>query len=304
MNRLSAFLTAAIVVGMSMAACASLVPAEPAGSPTQTAAPTQPGPTTALPPTASADPTPTPPAGSLPGTAVSFDRLSMVVPAGVAASATGTLVPEATGDSVAPWDVAPQHIRLALEGYALQEKFHQPAVYVYPAQAYAELQERGSAAQSLERLRAVLAQGAMVNVKELPEIPFFNISQAMAAQVKVIPFQNGRGVRMLTEYAMARAIINNHELIYHFEGLTGDGQFYVIAILPVTAPGLPEDGQPGSAVPPGGVTVPDYHDMNANWLGYYGEVRQMLQGLEPGAYTPDLDQLDAMIGSLIINTSD
>lgn len=108
---------------------------------------------------------------------------------------------------------------------------------------------------------------------------------------------------MLTEYAMARAIINNDELFYHFEGLTDDGQFYVIAILPVTAPGLPEDGKPGSAVPPGGIPVPDYTDMNANWMGYIGDVRQMLQGLESGAFSPNLDQLDALIGSLTIATS-
>jgi hypothetical protein len=110
-------------------------------------------------------------------------------------------------------------------------------------------------------------------------------------------------VRMLTEYAMSRAIINNYELIYHFEGLTDDGQYYVIVILPVTAPGLPENGQPGGVVPPGGVPVPDFNDMNANWMGYLGDVRQMLQDLEPGAYNPNLDQLDALIGSLTIAIS-
>ena len=241
---------------------------------------------------------------SLTGTAVSFDRLSLVVPTGVAAGGSGTLVPEAKGDNVAPWDVAPEHIQFKLDGYALEGKLHQPQIYVYPAQAYAQLQERGAAAQSLEQLRAVLAQGSMVNIKELPSVPFFNVTQALAAQVKVIPFQQGRGVRMLTEYAMGRAIINNHELIYHFEGLTDDGQSYVIAILPITAPGLPEDGQPGGVVPPGGVPVPDFNDANANWMGYYGDARKMLQDLEPGAYNPDLDALDALIGSLSIATSD
>jgi hypothetical protein len=165
------------------------------------------------------------------------------------------------------------------------------------------MQERGSAAQSLEQLRAILAQSSMVNVKELPCVPFFNVPQALAAQVKVIPFQNGRGVRMVTEYAMGRAIINNNELIYHFEGLTDDEQYYVIVILPITAPGLPEDGQPGGTAPAGGVPIPDFNDMNANWMGYYGDTRQMLQALEPNAYNPNLDALDALIGSLSISTA-
>jgi hypothetical protein len=305
MKRFSALLTATLVAVFFLAACDNLVPLAPTVAPTPTdlPAPTLANPTAVASPTVKAEPSATPTERSLPGTALSFDRLSLVIPTGVAAGGSGTLVPEAKGESVAPWDVAPEHIQLKLDGYALEGKLFEPQIYVYPAQAYAQLQERGTAAQSLERLRAVLAQSSMVNVKELPAVPFFNVSQALAAQVKVIPFQHGRGVRMVTEYAMARAIINNHELIYHFEGLTDDGQYYVIAILPVTAPGLPEDGQPGGVVPPGGVPVPDFNDMNVNWMGYYGEARQMLQGLEPGAYNPDLDELDALIGSLTIATS-
>jgi hypothetical protein len=303
MKRFSALLIATLLAGFCLAACGDLVPPVPTTAPTVVPAPTLASPTLVASPTVRVEPSATPTAKPLPGKAVSFDRLSLVVPTGLAAGGKGTLVPEAKGDDVAPWDVAPEHIQFTLEGYALEGKMFPPQIYVYPAQAYAQMQERGSAAQSLERLRSVLAQSAMVNVKELPAVPFFNVSQTLAAQVKVIPFRHGRGVRMVTEYAMARAIINNHELIYHFEGLTEDGQFYVIAILPVTAPGLPEDGRPGSAVPPGGVPVPDFNDMNANWMGYYGDARQMLQGLEPGAYNPGLDLLDALIGSLTLATS-
>ncbi len=299
MKRVSVLLIAALVAGFSLASCDNLVPL----TPTVASTPTLANPTAVASPTVKVEPSPTSTATDLPGTAVSFNGLSLVIPVGLALGGSGTLVPEAKGDNVFPAEVAPQHIQFKLDGYTHEGKFHQPQIYVYPAQAYAQLQEYGKAAQSLERLRAVLAQGSMVNVKELPEVPFFNIQQALAAQVKVIPFQNGRGVRMVTLYAMARAIINNYELIYHFEGLTADGQNYVVVILPVTAPGLPEDGTPGSVVPPGGVPVPDFNDMNANWMGYYGDVRQMLQGLEPGVYNPDLDRLDALIGSLTIAPS-
>jgi hypothetical protein len=305
MKRFIAFLIVVLGAGFGLAACGNLVPPAPTVAPTLTVlpAPTLAKPTAVASPTAGVEPSTTSAATALSGTAVSFEQLSLVVPTGVAAGGSGTRVPEAKGENVAPWDVAPEHIQFKLDGYALEGKFHQPQIYIYPAQAYAQMQERGAAAQSLEQLRAVLEQSSMVNVKELPFVPFFNVPQALAAQVKVIAFQHGRGVRMVTEYAMGRAIINNQELIYHFEGLTDDGQTYVIAILPITAPGLPEDGQPGGVVPPGGVSVPDYNDMNANWMGYYGDARQMLQGLEPGAYSPNLDQLDALIGSLAIATS-
>lgn len=307
MTRFSALLSAALITGFCLAACGSL--ASP--SPIVTSAPTStdlPAPTLAN-PTAVASPTPRVEASATPtvipitGTALSFDRLSLVIPTGIALGGSGTLVPEATGDDVAPWDEAPEHILFMVDGYALEGKLFQPQISVYPAQAYAELQERGSAAQSLERLQAVLAQGSMVNIKELPSLPYITAPQALAAQVKVIPFQGGRGVRMVTLYTNGRAIINNHELLYEFEGLTDDGQYYVIVILPVTSPGLPEDGTVGGVVPPGGVLVPDFNDINVNWLGYYGEVRQMLQDLEPDAYNPNLAQLDALIGSLTIDTS-
>jgi hypothetical protein len=305
MKRFPGLLIATVITGFSLVACDNLSPAAPTIPPMQPVVlePTLAGPTAVVLSTASPEPLPTPTARSFSGMEVSFDQVILVIPTEVATGGSGILVAEAKKDEVAPWDVAPEHIQINLEGYILDGKLLQPSIYVYPAQTYAQLQERGSAAHSLDQLRAVLAQPSMVNVKELPFVPFFNVPQLLAAQVKVIPFQHGRGVRMVTEYAMGLAIINNYELIYHFEGLTEDEQYYIIAILPVTAPGLPEDGQPGSLIPSGGIPAPDFNDMNANWLGYYGDARQMLQGLDPSAYNPNLNLLDALIESLTLAIS-
>jgi hypothetical protein len=164
---------------------------------------------------------------------------------------------------------------------------------------------QNGAAQSLERLKAVLAgnSSAPLTTDVLPFVPFFNAAQAFAADTKVIPFQNGKGVRELTEYAQYPAPVNNNELIYQYEGLTGDGKYYVIAILPVTAPGLPADAKPDAAVPAGGVPLPDLNSANPDFPGYYGQVQHNLESLQPGAFTPSLDQLDALIDSMSINTS-
>jgi hypothetical protein len=62
-------------------------------------------------------------------------------------------------------------------------------------------------------------------------VPFFNAAQVFASNIKVISFQNGKGVRFLTEYAQHAASANNHNLFYYFQGLTGDGAYYIIAIL-------------------------------------------------------------------------
>jgi hypothetical protein len=313
MKRSSTLLHAVLAASFALMACNTLVapaptatPAVAAPAPTATVAPPTPttevlpSPATEAPPTPVAEPSSTPTAGSVPGVATSFDQLSLVLPAGLANGVSGTLVPKADDTNAAPWDVAPAHIQLKLEGYALPDKFLQPQVYVYPAEEYA--QARDSAALSLERLRAVLA-GAPVTADTLPFVPFFNAAQVFASNVKIIPFQNGQGVCMLTEYAQYFAPVNNYELIYHFEGLTGDGKYYVIAILPVTAPGLAENAQPDAAVPAGGVPYPDINAANPGWPGYYGKVQQMLEGLQPGAFTPSLDQLDALIGSMSVDTA-
>ncbi len=312
MKRFFSLLNVTLAASFGLAACTTGGSPSPTviPAPTATAAPAVASPTPEMPatPTTVALPTATietpsaPTPSAMPGTAVSFDRLSLVLPTGVATNGGGTLVAKAEGDAVAPWDVAPAHVQFKLEGYALQGKVHQPQIYVYPAEAYAQVQQRGTAAQSLERLRAVLARnaGEPVTAQELPAVPFFNEAQAFAANVKVVAFQNGRGVRMLTQYAQGPVPVNNHELIYHVEGLTSDGQYYVIAILPVTAPGLPEDAQPGTPVPAGGVAMPDLTGTNPDLPGYYTQVQHMLEGLPPEAFAPNLDQLDALIGSITI----
>jgi hypothetical protein len=298
-----------LVAGLGLTACDALGVAAP--TPTlapiiatiaPTAAPTAevpPSPTVEPPPAPTAEPTAVPVSGA----AVSFDRLNLVAPAGVATGGTGAQVAEVAGENAGPWDIAPAHFQLTLDGYALQGQLLQPRIYVYPADAYAQV--RPAAAQSLERLRAVLARpaGAPLTKEELPMVPFFNATQIIATNVKVIPFQNGQGVRVVTQYAQGLVPINNHEVIYHFEGLTSDGKYYVIAVLPVNVPSLAADNNPNTAVPAGGVPLPDLTGANPDMAGYYKQVQQMLDGLQPAAYTPNLDQLDALIQSISITTN-
>jgi hypothetical protein len=51
----------------------------------------------------------------------------------------------------------PGDIQFKLEGYALAGKSYQPQLFIYPADAYARVQEYGAAVQSLEKLRPLLA---------------------------------------------------------------------------------------------------------------------------------------------------
>lgn len=230
------------------------------------------------------------------GTAVTFEYASFVVPGGVANGASPELVPAVGADSGAPWEVAPEHLRFMLSGYALQDKFHEPRILVYPAEEFAQAHEE--AAEQIDRLRKALA-GSPLLKETLPRIPFFNAGPLIAANIKLIPFQNGRGVRALTQYAQYSAPINNRELFYHFQGLTNDEKYYVIAILPLTAPILPADEKPEAAIPEGGVTIPANTGPTEV---YYLSVTEKLNSLAANAYLPSLEALDALLGSILVTT--
>lgn len=235
----------------------------------------------------------------VPNTLVTFGRLTLEIPAGVASGASGIDMPAITNEDAAYWERTPSHLQVSLNDYyVLQGKFHKPQIYVYPAMPYVELST--AAFESMYRLRNVMNPGASINPDQLPAVPFFNAAQLFASNIQAVSFQNGSGVRFLTEYAQYFAPVNNHELIYHFQGFTSDGEYYIIAILPITAPMLAEISDAGAVVPVGGVALPDINDPNADWQGYYASVTDLLNSTPPDAFTPSIGQLDALIQSMFV----
>ena len=230
------------------------------------------------------------------GTAVSSENISLVIPTGLADNANAETITAVDSNSGAPWDIAPTHRRLTLTGYPLQGKFHEPQIFVYPAGDYA--QKNSAAAEQMDRLQKILAGSALLP-ETLPAIPSFNATPQIAGQIKLISFQNGSGVRALTQYAQYAAPINNRELFYHFQGLTSDHTYYVIAILPITAPVLAEDESPDASVPEGGVAIPTVIGPNEV---YYFSITEKLNSLAADQFTPSLTALDALIQSLVVTT--
>jgi hypothetical protein len=72
------------------------------------------------------------------GTPVASENLSLVLPAGLASGANTETVAAVDSNGGAPWDVAPAHVRATLTGYPLQGTFHEPRIFVYPADDYAQ----------------------------------------------------------------------------------------------------------------------------------------------------------------------
>jgi hypothetical protein len=237
---------------------------------------------------------PSTPVGGMP---VSFQNVSFVIPMGMASGANPEAVAAVGEGGGAPWwEVAPAHLSFTLTDYQLQNQFFEPGIFIYPAPEFA--QASSTASEQIDRLKKILAGGVLLK-ETLPNVPFFNAAHIIAANIKRIEFQNGSGVRELTQYDQYPAPINNHELFYHFEGLTSDGKYYVIAILPITAPVLAEDEKPEAPVPAGGVPIPSAVGPNEV---YYLSVTQKLNALAPDDYTPSLNALDALVQSLLVTT--
>lgn len=225
---------------------------------------------------------------------VTLNNVSFKLPIGVANDAQTEMVSAVTDVSASPsWEIAPAHLQFKLTSYRLQGKFLEPQILVYPADAYAQLNP--SAAEQIQRVKTLLA-GAALSKDAMPLVPAFNAGPIFASHMQLIDFQSGRGVRMVTQYAQYLAPVNNHELFYHFQGLTYDDKYYIIAVLPVSSSILAEDDTPDSAVPPGGVPVPSTGPDAA----YYDAVTGALNAMYPDSFNPSLFQLDTLLKSITV----
>jgi hypothetical protein len=65
--------------------------------------------------------------------------------------------------------------------------------------------------------------------------------QTLRARIAYMNFQNGTGVRFLTDFRGDASPITDGSVFYTFQGLTADGRYYVSVRLPVSHPSLPDD---------------------------------------------------------------
>lgn len=227
---------------------------------------------------------------------VTLNNVSFTLPIGVAEDAQSEMVAATPGTESDPWwNIAPAHLQFKLTGYQLQDTFLEPQILVYPAEEYAQM-VNSPAKDQIARLKNILA-GAGVSKDTLPMVGSFNAGQIFAAHIQRIDFKSGKGVRYLTEYAQYAAPVNNHDLVYEFQGLTSDGKYYVIAVLPVSSSILAEDSKPDAAIPPGGVAIPPSGMPDA---AYYDAVTKALDAMYPDSFNPSLFQLDTLISSITV----
>lgn len=205
---------------------------------------------------------------------------------GVAASfqpETVAAVSEAEGGPY--WGVMPEYTLITLPDYPVKSHLITPQIFIFPVE---ELQVANEATKPKITSLQTLIQSPQ-EIPIMPFLPLFNAQQVMHAHVQYLDFQDGQGLRYLTQFDQAFIPINNYELIYTYQGLTSDGKYYVAAVLPVNHPSLPPDGN---------VTGNEPSEFTDDFPTYIANVVASLNPQAANTFTPDLTQLDAMMSSL------
>ena len=237
MKRISLF---AFMLTMLMLACSLSEEATPAPGTDQSPAPpdtpeSQATSTVTLAPTTAAN--------------VQCNELSFYLDPAVAANYSCETVPENTQD---PWQTPP-HTSVTLTGYALPDQPFFQRINVYPLADYLALQPQAS--DVVNTLKALLAGGSPGD--SLPVLDLYGAAQVFYAQYKVVSFSNGSGIRFISMYAQDAAPINNDDTFLVFQGLTSDEQYYISAVLRISNPILPPNGEN----PPGGMSWEEFFEI-------------------------------------------
>ena len=226
-----------------------------------------------------------------PQTNVNCNELALFLVTTLASGFSCQTVPETGGLDNPGFEVNPQYTELTLTGYVLSDRFFTPKILIYPVQRFSELLP-DAIPPKVTALQALISGGPIGN-NAIPLLPNFNAGQLFHARSQVIPFASGSGIRYLTEYAQFFDPINNHEMFYTYQGLTSDGKYWISAILPISNPILPANGDN----PPNGQS---WDEFGNNYPAYIADLTTQLNSQPSESYSPSITMLDALIFSIKI----
>jgi hypothetical protein len=187
-------------------------------------------------------------------------------------------------------DAAPEHFLFGFEDFNHPGPLNFPELIIFPTAQFGVLNP--TAGEIILSLADFLVEKPAVVYDDIPFLPFINAAQATNVKIKYLNFQNGEGVRFLTQFGQDIWPINNQNILYTFQGLTNDGKYYVSAIFPISHPDLPADGYNY----PGG----DYETFEDNYERYIADIEALLNNAPDEAYTPQIHLLDNLIESLYV----
>lgn len=128
------------------------------------------------------------------------------------------------------------------------------------------------------------------NSVNLPFLPVFPAAQVLRARAEYVDTPELSGISYVTAFRQDVSPLIASEFLYTFQGLTADGQTYVAAVFPVTAPGFPAE-YPANL---------DYDAFVARLHEYFNESITALNAADGETFVPALSTLDSIIQSITV----
>lgn len=185
---------------------------------------------------------------------------------------------------------APAFTRLRFVDYPVSPSFHEAQINVFPSDDYRGI--NAEAADRIDELQQLLRRKPAQVERPYPFLPVWNAGQMMAAKFEYLEFDGGEGIRYITQYGQAAWPINNQDLFYTFQGLTSDGEYYISAVLPISNPELPDDGD--------SYISDQYEDFINAYIEYLDEIQQQLEASALKSFNPSISSLDAVMMTLSV----
>ena len=232
-------------------------------------------------------------------TAVSYAGVTLEYDASLAKEFLAETVPAVPLENPAdkPDGVAPRHVVISLKdsygarlGRDPSSPYAVPHIFVYPTSDPSDPrfdEEFPTLRRAVTELNKLLARRAGSVTESIPFLPWADERQLFIGRKKLIRFRNGRGVLFMTQYDQEESPLNNEYLVYTFQGLTDDNAWYVAAIFPVAAQGLPATA-----------AVDNPAALRAGYGEYIRKTSDRLNKLAVKKFTPGLGLLEEIVRSL------
>jgi hypothetical protein len=225
-------------------------------------------------------------ADSMPEPDIIFQGISFAFDPSLAESVNAENIPGEGDENL--YFGTPDYLRFTFNNYTLEDTFHTPVIKVYSVEEFRAVNE--TVGESLDKLQAVI-DSQPVDDEDIFVADLFGAAQFFRSQISYLTFQNGSGVRFLTQYGQAASPIGWPDLFYTFQGFTDDGLYYVSAIFPVNHPSLPH---------PDDVVMDDpFYD---NFLNYSADNKMHLDLQDLDTFVPSVLLLDGVVESILVES--
>jgi hypothetical protein len=228
-------------------------------------------------------------------TALTYDKFSLTYPAPLAkqlsSNVSATTVVSFAGIPNSGAGPQPEHATFLFGTINRNNLFNYASLSIYKVDAVNQL--GGSPAQVIATLRNLIGtQAAVPQSTSIQVFPSVMAGQVFHARTGYLKFKGGSGIRFVPYYAQDVDVIKADRLSYTFMGLSDDGQYYLVATIPISTVALQSNDK----------AMPNLNDPNiaTAYPAYVTQTIARLEQANAADFAPNLADLDMLMQSIAI----